>query len=157
MNQNSLIIAADAARARLFRLRASSAPRAPVELVEVASLVRPEARIKEGDRFDDSAPLGGRSLAAHGHGLDDHREDHEAEALRRFAKQIAEVVSSVAREHECNPIISAATHTISRALSTELSRRVPKNVYLRTELGELTELSPSELLRELRERGVLGA
>jgi hypothetical protein len=154
MNLNALIVVADAARARLFRLEETGAPRAPVALREAESLVHPEARIKESDRYGDSAPAASRAGTGPGRTVDDHRGARDAEERRRFARQIAQAVARSVREHSQNPVITVATHAVYPALAEELGRELPKEVYVRAEIGEFTELTPSELLEELENRGV---
>jgi protein required for attachment to host cells len=153
MNPNSLIVVADAARARLFCLEQTSAPRAPVALVELESLTHPEARIKESDRHSGSFPAGVRGgKVGSAHTLNDHREAHETEERRRFAKLISHAVARHVKEHSSNPVIVVATHAVHSFLSTELEQELPKDIFVRSELGELTEHGPAELLGELERR-----
>jgi protein required for attachment to host cells len=152
MNVNTLIVVADSARARLFRIATTTAPRAPFVLRESESLVHPEARIKEGERHAGSAP------AAHsgkgGHSLDD-RGAHEAEERRRFAKAVGHSVARSVMEHDHPAVSVLATHALHALLDGELARELPKGVRVRSELGEFSELSPSELFEELERRGML--
>lgn len=154
MNINALIVVADSARARLFRLVKTDAPRAPVALREAEALVHPESRIKEGNRYTDSAPAATRAGQGPGHTVDDHRGAHEAEERRRFARQIARAVARSVRENSQNPVIAVASHAMHAGLTAELASELPKEVYVRSEIGELTELSPSELLEDLEDRAV---
>jgi hypothetical protein len=155
MNLNSLIVVADAARARLFRTITGRSPRAAVELVELDSLVHPEARLREGERYAGSFPSGVRpGKVGSSHGLDDHRSAHDAEDRRRFVHEIAAATADRVREWQGNRVIVVATHPMHAPLSDELERALPREVYVRREIGELTELSPSELLNALEARGV---
>ncbi len=155
MNLNTLVVVADSARARLFRMEQTDAPRAPIRLREAESLVHPEARVKEADRHAGSNPGAVRSgKTGHVHTLDDHRGAHEGEERRRFAKNIAQTVSRSVKANSHNPVIAVTTHALHSVLQTELERELPKEVYLRSEIAELSELTPSELLEELHDRGV---
>jgi hypothetical protein len=155
MHTNALIIIADAARARLFKLVKTDHPRAPVVLREVENLVHPEARLKEGERFSGSFPAAvGSSAARQGHTLNDHRGAQTAEELRRFAKAIAQSATIRIKEGQYNPLILVATHTLHSVLAYELTEAVPREVVIRCEIAELSELTPSELLGALEERGV---
>jgi hypothetical protein len=152
MNANALIIVVDSARARLFRVVQTNAPRAPVALREQESLVHPEARVKEGERNSGSSAAGARPGKAGGHPLDDHRGAHELEERRRFSRQVAQATARTVREGSCNPVIVLVTHAMHAALAGELDREVPRDVYVRSEIGEFSELTPSELLEELQHR-----
>ena len=154
MNLNTLVVVADSARARLFRMQRTTAPRAPIQLLEAESLVHPESRVKEGERHSGSFPAGVRSgKVGQGHTLDDHRGAHEAEERRRFAKAIAQSVSRSVKANAHNPVIAVATYAMHALLSSELERDLPKEVRVRSEIGEFSELTPSELLEELQQRG----
>jgi protein required for attachment to host cells len=155
MNFNALILVIDSARARLFRVAQTSSPRAPVVLREVESLVHPEARVKEGERHPGSFPAGVHpGKGGSGHTLDDHRGAHETEERRRFARQVAQAVARTVKDGSCNPVIAMATHPMHALLAAELERELPREVYVRSELGEFSELTPSELLEELQQRRV---
>jgi hypothetical protein len=155
MNLNSLIVVADAARARIFRTMPGRTEREPVELVELDSLVHPEGRLRESDRYAGSFPAGVRpGKVGSRHALDDHRSAHDAEDRRRFVRQIAVTTAQRVHEWGANRVIAVATHTLHAPLSDELERELPREVYLRRELGEFTESSPSELLSALDGRGV---
>jgi hypothetical protein len=89
-----------------------------------------------------------------GHRLDDHRGAHESEERRRFARQVAQTVAHAVKEGSGNPVIVMATHAMHALLDAELERELPREIRVRSELGEFTELTPSELLDELRQRRV---
>jgi hypothetical protein len=156
MNVNTLVVVADSSRARLFRIAATDAPRAPFVLRETESLVHPEARIKEGDRHTGSFPAAHSGKAGQGgHTLDDHRGAHEAEERRRFAKAVCHSVARSVMEHDHPAVLALSTHAVHSLLAGELERELPKTVRVRSEIGEFSELSPSALLEELERRGAL--
>ncbi|MEY4543967.1 MAG: hypothetical protein RL685_162 [Pseudomonadota bacterium] len=155
MNLNALVLVADSARARLFRIVETDSPRARIALEELESLVHPEARVKEGDRHSDASPSVSHSGKGGGHTLDDHRAAHEQEERRRFAKTIAHSVARTVKEQFRDPVIAVATHAVHALLADELARQLPKEAHVRAEIGELSELTPTELLEELERRGAL--
>ena len=155
MNLNSLIVVADAARARIFRTVPGRSPRHAVELVELDTLVRPEARLRESERYSGSFPAGVRAgKVGSSHALNDHRSEHDAEDRRRFVRQLAVATAQHVRECAISRVIVVATHVVHAPLGDELGRTIAPEVYVRREVGELTELSPNELLEALEERGV---
>jgi protein required for attachment to host cells len=156
MNVNTLIVVADSARARLFRIATTTAPRAPFVLRETESLVHPEARIKERDRHTGSVAVAHSGKGGQGgHSLDDNRGAHEAEERRRFAKAVSHSVARSVMEHDHPVVVVLATHALHALLDGELGRELPKEVRVRSELGELSDVSPSDLLEELERRGLL--
>jgi hypothetical protein len=120
MNMNSLVIVADAARARLFRTAKTGDAEAAVELVEV-----------EGLDTDDAA----LSSAADGE-------------LTRFARQIASHAAQFAHYHFCNPVIVVASLPVSTAIFAELERELP-NAHVRRVTSDMGDLPPRELMRKL--------
>jgi len=155
VNMYTLIVVADAARARIFRTVTSRSPRMAFELAELDSLVHPEARLRESDRYAGSFPAGVRTgKGGSGHALDDRRGAHDAEDVRRFLRQIADKAAERVGEWAANRVIVFATHAVHAQLSRELERTLPRDVYVRHEIGELTEATPSELSSALEERGV---
>lgn len=124
---NSLIIAVDASRARLFRTAATNIGEEPVELIEIGVVDAPEA-------------LGGRD----GKGPDD------VEA-RRFARDIADRVVRFAEHHFSNPVIVVAVRELSSAILAELEHRL-SNASIHQIIGETARLPPPALLRELSKR-----
>lgn len=156
MNVNALIVVADSSRARLFRIARTDAPRTPFVLRETESLVHPEARIKEGDRHTGSISAAHSGKAGQGgHTLDDHRSAHEAEERRRFAKAVCHSIVCSVREHDHPAMVVLSTHAMHPLLAGEVERALPKELRVRSEIGEFSELSPSALLEELKRRGTL--
>jgi protein required for attachment to host cells len=123
MNMNSLVIVADAARARLFRTAKTSDAEAAVELVEVDAL-----------EATNAAPAGAAD-----------------EGLPRFARKVAAHAAQFAHYHFCNPCIVVASLPVSTAIFGELERELP-NAHVRRVTGEMAELPPRELMRQLLER-----
>lgn len=131
MNLNSLVIAADASRARLFRTAQTNRGAEPVELIEI-EVIEAEAPVPESSRCDGSVAdrsHGGRDLAS-------------------FATRVAERVARFAQYHFCNPVVVAATHEVSSALLVELEHRL-SNVYIHRITGDFAGLQPRALMHEL--------
>lgn len=146
----TVVLAVDAARARLFRIDGSS-PRGYANLVEVSSLARPEARIPESRRHSDSNPrsaIGGSGYTT----FDDHRGEHEYEERRRFAKMIAIALADTAPAR-CTAVV-CVTHSMYALLSEALERQCPK-VMTEWHPHECTLLSSHELSVLLTEKELL--
>lgn len=149
MNLNSLIIAADTSRARLFRTARTNVVQTPVELLEVEAIERGRAQPDTGAGRSSAqelpaSPGGSRHVF-------DESEPHDDDELRGFARQIAERAAHFAQYHFCNPVIVSATHGISPLLLAELERELP-HVYVRSVGGDAASLPAPELLDSLRER-----
>ncbi len=144
------VLTVDAARARLFRIDGST-PRGLCNLVEVVSLAHPEARVPESQRHSDSNP---RSVV-HGKGyqtLDDHREEHEHEERRRFAKMVAVALADAARPS--SRAVVCVTHSMHAVIREALEKHCPK-VFPEWYPRECTLSTPHELAEVLTENGLL--
>ena len=127
--------------------------RPPLKLREVKSLVHPEARNKETDRYDSASQIKAGSMTK-AHTFDDHREDHDAEDLRRFAASIANTI----REQDGNSdskLIVITTHSIRNLLEGELERLPGNRAVSEWLTAEKTQLSPHDLCADLSRRGLL--
>lgn len=137
MNMNSLIIVADASRARLFRTAQTNVAEAPVELVELDSV---EAPVREAAHRD-------RGLA--------DRAQSDAD-LDSFAIRVAERVARFASHHFCNPVVVTAPQELSASLVAELEYRLSDGCIHRI-AGDFSGLPAPELLHELQKREAFGS
>lgn len=150
MASPTFVLTVDAARARIFRIEGDS-PRGVPQLVEAASLVHPEARVPESERYSDSNPRSGMGGGGY-HTFDDHRRDHELEERRRFAKHIAASLDDLV-QLPCR-VVACSTHTMHSVLE-EAMKRGCKKAQIVWHTAEHTRLTPHELAVALVELGHL--
>jgi protein required for attachment to host cells len=149
MNLNSLIIVADASRARLYRTAQTNVAAEPVELIEIDAVERPEARDAASDPERTSSP---RSADRSAH----HVEAPGGDSLSGFSRQVAERAARFAHYHFCNPVIVAAPGEVYTAIQRELARELP-HVYTRSVIGDVAQLPPRQLMHDLQEGGAFAA
>jgi hypothetical protein len=137
MNMNSLVIVADASRARLFRTAATNLAEAPIELIEVGSLQACEPRVRDPRRETQGA--GGEA------------DNGSSETLPGFAHRVAVGAAQFAHDHFCNPFIVVSDQPVSAALLAALAHEVP-NGHIRRVTADVVQLPPRELMRELERR-----
>jgi protein required for attachment to host cells len=137
MNMNSLIIVADASRARLFRTAATDVAEPAVELIEIDSLNASEP--SDGAPRQDERTANGEA------------EPGPSESLRRFADRIAVHAAQFAHGHFCNPLIVVSDQPVSTAILAGLARELP-NVHIRRVTADVAQLPPRELMQELQQR-----
>ena len=143
MNLNSLIIVADASRARFFRTAQTNVPREPVELIEVDALQRSETA-------DEASTLAGQRSAG------TRAAEGAGDELRQFARQIANRAARFAEYHFCNPVIVAGDVEVSSFVQAELGHELP-GVYTRPIAGDVASLPPRALLQDLLQQGAFEA
>ena len=123
--QNAGIIVADAARARFITFEPSRDPDLDGKdrCVEHADLVNPEARAAQREQFSDRP---GRLHASRGgpaHLSDDHRQRHQEEVERRFAKRILDAVAPFVGQHGLRRLLLIAAPRLLGSLRAELAGR----------------------------------
>jgi Protein required for attachment to host cells len=151
MFRPTFVLTADAARARMFRVDGENANGVP-QLIEVSNLIQPEARMKEADRHSDSMPTGHKNGLGY-QGFDDHRDEHEKELRRRFAKEVASTLGDLAQT-PCT-VVACAAHTMYRPL-VEAVEKTCRQADVEWHMAEYTQLSAHELAKLLSDRGHLG-
>lgn len=152
MFRPTFVLTADSARARMFRVDGESSTDGP-QLIEVSNLIHPEARIPESQRHSDSMTRGGKSgTGASYHTYDDHREDHEVEERRRFAKQVALTLDDLSPS-ACH-VVACSSHTMHEHLADAIERCCRK-AHVEWHTAEYTQLSPLQLAEVLVETGHL--
>ncbi len=110
MNEYCVIIA-DGARARFFTLEAAEIPEmeSGPNLQEQNDLINPEAETQGQELWSNTKSGRNRAVAGGGgHGYDDHRGQHEAEFVNRFARLIAEQAAGFVQQNKPRHLVIAA-------------------------------------------------
>lgn len=107
---NVCVVVADAARARFFSLEGSAerGVKGGPDLVEHEVLVNPEAMLQGKEKYSDNKSGRTQSAAGVTHGHDDHRDRHEAEEERRFARRIAGEAMKLVDRQKASSLVLAA-------------------------------------------------
>jgi protein required for attachment to host cells len=152
------VLAADAARARVFVLQAESGEHAPTTapLVEISETTHPDRRARDSEQFSDTRP-GLQSEGPHGprHAVSDRREGHRRDAEKRFAAQIVKEALRVWRAHGATRLILVASGPMLGALRVALGR-VHSGPSTILELArDLTRLAAPALHDALANEGLL--
>jgi protein required for attachment to host cells len=153
------ILVADGARARFLTLEIPIEPATDggAYLVEHLDLVNPEVDVPERKLFSDRSGSAHSSPKGGAHALDDHREGHEHESARRFARSVAERLASFAAEQAATEIVLVAEPRSLGALREQIVAKHLRGVDL-VELGEnLTRRPLVQIQSVLALRGVVPA
>ena len=95
------IVVANGARARLFSLEHPDRPEfeSGPDLVEVATLAAPEHAARDRELYTDQVTGRNRRPTTGGHDYDEHRDDHDDEVEKRFARDIAAAMRAQGATH----------------------------------------------------------
>lgn len=154
-----LVVVADGAKARYFTSEVKELAQGEIGsyLLEDASLVNPD-QMEEGKELwsGPESQAGhyrqGRSTA---HSYDDHRQDHELEYERRFARSITEQILLRTHTHPLQRLVVIAEPRLLGLLREVLIPKLPKALEL-TEIDKnLCHLRPDELYEYLTKRSLL--
>lgn len=155
------VVVADASRARFFTLEPSDVPQieSGPRLVECHDLVNPEAVLQGRETWSDTrsgantAPGGGPS-----HRYDDHRDRHQDEVARRFARMISDASAEMAKRERARYLVVAAANRMLGFLRESMTGPDGANgVEIREIPKDLTPMSPDAIQQNLSAAGVLPA
>ena len=111
-------------------------------LVEHAELVNPDGEIPARGLFSDRS---GRAHGAASHGLDDHRDQHQEEIDRRFARRMVESADQFIQTQGVQRLVIAAECQLLGKLRGEIDLKRWRDV----ELIELAEDLSRQSLRQM--------
>lgn len=154
------VVVVDSSRARFFTLESPAVPEleSGPNLVERSDLVNPEASLSGLETWTEARS--GRNIARGGgpaHGYDDHRDSHDEEVNRRFARRIADATQEVARRNGTRYLVLVAANRMLGFLRETMSMPAGANIEIREVAKDLARLSPHEIHRSLGSYGVLPA
>lgn len=150
MNE-TCIVAADGARARVFTLTRPEQPEfeGGPDLLEVATLTAPTHAARDSAVYTDGLTGRNRAPGSTGHDYDEHRDAHDDEVERRFAREIVEVMKEQAAQRN----IVCAEKRMLGFLRDALSGHQAPTV---TEVSkDLVRLGPRDLQAQLADEGLV--
>jgi hypothetical protein len=153
MSVETLVVAVDASRARIFRVQREPDERHPIRLLEIQSVVHPEARTKQTERYGSGSPFRSKSGPGHANTFDDHRQAHDRENLKRFAQEI--VTAMKTQGGESAHLIITTTHHMHQLLESEVQRLGKRKFPPSWLIAERTMWSPHDLCDDLVQRDLL--
>ncbi|ALP52246.1 hypothetical protein Tel_03285 [Candidatus Tenderia electrophaga] len=148
------VVVADSARARLFTLEESGVAEGGPNLVEISSLANAAAEAQDNEIF--AAKRGRNTAPAEGgiHAYDDHREDHNQENERRFAKDVIAAAVQTLQREKAGVLVLAANPRMMGYLR-EARDAASLDVRVKEVHKDLTKLSVHEVHRHLTADGLL--
>lgn len=103
------VVVADGAQARFLTLERSDIPdlEGGPNLIEHASLLNPEHRVHQDAIYADSSGRN-RTPGGPGHVYDEHRDQHDADVEKRFARDIAQRIEDQVAESGARRVLLCA-------------------------------------------------
>ena len=154
------IAVVDAAKARLFTLEEARLPEVESgpKLVEKQGLVNPDKMVPGHAMFGDAK--GGRNRQPAGgqaHRYDDHRDNHEQEFEKRFAKTVATEIEKCVRAERATRIVLAAEPHMLGTLRKHLDALTKSGIALHELALNVCKLAPAEIQDLLAKNKLLPA
>ncbi len=153
MTRRTGIMVAGGARARFISVevgedeQVDGGPR----LVEHAEMVNPDGEMPARGLFSDRSGRAHASGVAAAHGLDDHRNQHQEEIDRRFARSVTEAAERFVSEQRVVRFVMCAEPRLLGRLRAELDLKRWRQVEL-VELGEDLTRHPLRQIQEVLAR-----
>ena len=137
------VVVADNSRARIFTAETPSSP-----LIEVDSIVHPEARMHDRDITSDLPGRGaGGGGARHSYETETDAKDHENAG---FAKRIAGFLDEARKSDKFKQLIIVAAPSLLGNLRGDLNDQTRKMVSLELDKN-LSQLSPTDIRKHMPE------
>lgn len=154
---NYCVIVADGARARFFTLEPVDVPEleSGPNLVERSDLINPEAESQGQELWSNVKAGRNRSAGGGAHSYDDHRTQHEAEFLVRFARLIAEETGRMAGQNKVKHVVIAAEKAMLGFIREALASGGPKNTEVRELAKNLSKQATLEIHQHLSDAGLV--
>ncbi|MCC6208499.1 MAG: host attachment protein [Gammaproteobacteria bacterium] len=151
------VIVADRARARFFCLDPAAVPEleSGPNLVEIRDLINPEASLPGRETWSETRSGCNMARGGSAHGYDDHRDSHEEEFNRRFARRIAAGAHELLRQYRPRRLVLAASSHMLGLLRGALTLPAGSNIEVREAGKDLTHMPPLEIQRHLAGAGLM--
>ena len=152
------VIVAGGSRARFFTLEDASIPEleSGPRLVELMDMVNPENKVHEGTLWSANKSGGNRAPGGGpAHGYDDHREQHEDEFERRFARDIAEEALRLVKSNNTQHVILVAQKRMLGFLRNTLDPLLKAGVHIQEFAKDLGKLPSQDLHAHLSRQHLL--
>ncbi len=155
---NYLVVVADGARARFFKLVPAEFPEieSSPNLVELKDFVNTEIDEKGRELWSDLKTGRGKAPGdGPAHGYDDHRERHRDEIERRFAHETGAEILKQAAAEKADRVIVAAESRMLGMLREAIEGKLPATARLIERAEDLSKLSPQDLHAHLAREELL--
>ncbi len=155
---NYLVVVADGARARFFKLVPAEFPEieSSPNLVELKDFVNTEIDEKGRELWSDLKTGRGKAPGdGPAHGYDDHRERHRDEIERRFAHETGAEILKQAAAEKADRVIVAAESRMLGMLREAIEGKLPAAARLIERAEDLSKLSPQDLHAHLAREELL--
>lgn len=150
------VVVAEGARARFFTLERSEIPdlEGGPDLIEHASLLNPEHRVNHDAIYADSSGRN-RTPGGQSHVYDEHRDQHDADVEKRFAREIAERIDNHARESGARRVLLCAEKRMLGFLRGVIGDQTPSGAEIREIPKDLANHKSKEIHEHLAGDGHL--
>ncbi|MCH8505856.1 MAG: host attachment protein [Ectothiorhodospiraceae bacterium] len=151
------VVVAEGSRARFFTVEQAEIPEleSGPNLVEHSSMANPEHQARGNAIYADLRSGRNRSAYGSGHGYDDHRNQHDAEMERRFAREIARKLDEMTRGNGTQRVVLCAEKQMLGYLRPNLNGAIPHGVAVHEVPKDLAKLSVRQLHERLAKDGYI--
>ncbi len=153
---NSYVVVAEGTQARFFTLEHTEVPdlEGGPDLVEHDSLLNPAHRVHHDQIYADSSGRN-RTPGGQGHIYDEHRDQHDANSEKLFARQIAERLDQIGRQAGARRALLCAEKRMLGFLRTSLGEHTPSGIEIHEIPKDLAKLKPREIQEHLANDGYI--
>jgi len=150
MMNETIIIVADAKRARFFAVEQSDAPRSRIRLVERVTLANTDVEgVRKGGAGRVKTERVSNRQAGDVHPIEGRRQQHRIELERRFGREITQQACKLSRAWKGGTIVLIAEPRLLGLMREHLRDALEPAVDLKELARNYTQFTPSELQEHL--------
>uniref|UniRef100_A0A832M1A6 Host attachment protein n=1 Tax=Oscillatoriales cyanobacterium SpSt-402 TaxID=2282168 RepID=A0A832M1A6_9CYAN len=154
--QNYIVAVVNSTKARFFVLESDELETEPnFRFTEIEELCSSTQELQGQDLWSTTKPGRNRGTAGQAHGYDDHRENHQVEFIRRFAREITAKLSQLIKTSHSRQLLLVAEPNIMGIMRDILTPDLPKNLKLNELTKDLCQLKAHELHEYLAKKDLL--
>lgn len=149
------VVVAEGSKARFFTVEHPEVPEleSGPDLIERKTMANPTHQAHGEEILADLRAGRNRTPNGSAHGYDDHRDGYDAECERRFAREIAQELDTMARSNGTRRVVLCAEKRMLGFLRPNLHQAIPSGVDLHEVPKDLAKLSPRKLQEHLANDG----
>lgn len=154
---NYIIAIASSAKARFFLLQSIelAEPEPEFKLLELEELHNSAPELQGQELWSTTKPGRNRGTTGQAHGYDDHRDNHQVEFDRRFAREITTKLMQLIQLNHSRQLLLVAEPHIMGIMREVLTPVLPKNLTFKELTKDLCQLSAHELQQYLINKALL--
>ena len=154
--QNSIVTVINRTKARFFVLESNEfEPQPSFNFTEIEALSSSTQELQGQELWSTTKPGRNRGTVGQAHSYDDHRDNHQIEFERRFAREVTTRLAALIQQGNPRQLLLIAEPHLMGIIREILVPELPKNLKLNELTKDLYQLKVHELHQYLTSKALL--